>query len=130
MGLRAADARAGVIVRHGGQLHQVVAHDRRAPSDPNRIFGLELRHLTTGKRHQLWVLPDDPLDVQRTELRPADYLFQDAQGHLFMDRASQGTFYLPCEVVGDAMARWMEHQPLQVIFVDSTPVTVHIASLP
>lgn len=126
MAIRVTEAKRGMVIRHDGELFQIMRYDHVTPGKGRAINHLLLRSLKTGRQKELRLSTGDTIEPVFLENRKCQYLYKDAAGHVFMDTETYDQFHLPPDVIGDAMNFISENDEVEVVFVENEPVTVQL----
>ena len=126
MGIRVTEAKKGMVIRYQGELYQIAKYDHVTPGNWRAIHHLNLRNLKNGKQKDVRMSTSDTLDNQFVEVRNCQYLYKDANGHVFMDAASFEQFHLPQEVVEEALRYIVEGETVEVVYVENEPLNVQL----
>ncbi len=126
MGIRVTEAKRGMIIRHQGELYQIVKYDHVTPGNWRAIHHLNLRNLKTGRQKDVRMGTSDIIEPQFVEAKPCQYVYKDANGHVFMDNESYEQFHLPQEVVEDALRFIVEGDTVEVVYVENEPLNVQL----
>ena len=97
MAMRVTEAKRGMVIRYEGELYQVAKHDHVTPGNWRAIHHLNLRHMKTGRQKGVRMSTSDVIEPVFLEARSCQYLYQDANGHVFMDNESYDQFHLSKE---------------------------------
>ena len=124
--MRASEVRKGQAVMMDGKLYVVTGADHNTPGNLRAINYLHLRNLKTGRKKDVRLNSGDSIEPVYMEARKAQYLYRDANGHVFMDNENFDQFHLNDEVLRDALSYIVEGGNVDVIYVDNVPLTVQI----
>lgn len=126
MAIRVTEARKGMVIRYEGELFQIDKYDHVTPGNWRAINHLYLRNLKTGRKKEVRLNSSDSIEPVYMEARKAQYLYRDANGHVFMDNENYDQFHLSDEVLRDALNYIVEGGNVDVVYVDNSPLTVQI----
>lgn len=126
MAIRVTEAKKGMVIRFDGELFQIDKYDHVTPGNWRAINHLYLRNLKTGRKKEVRMNSGDSIDPVYMEARKAQYLYRDANGHVFMDNENFEQYHLNDEVLRDAMNYIVEGSNVDVVYVDNEPLTVQI----
>ena len=115
-----------MIIRYQGELYQITKYDHVTPGNWRAIHHLNLRHLKTGRQKDVRMGTSDQIEPQFVEAKSCQYLYQDANGHVFMDQESFDQFHLPQEVIEDALRFIVEGDNVEVVYVENEPLSVQL----
>ena len=126
MGIRVTEAKKGMIIRYQGELYQIVKYDHVTPGNWRAIHHLNLKNLKTGRQKDVRMGTSDVIEPQFVEVRKCQYLYQDANGHVFMDEESYEQFHLAVDVLADALRFIVEGDAVEVVYVENEPLNVQL----
>ncbi len=115
-----------VIVGDDGQLYSVIDRDLNTPGNWRAILNLKLKNLKTGAVNPRRFKPEDKVEVAFLDKRPMQYLYQDGDDHVFMDKATFDQVSLTREWVGDQILYLKENDDAQVTFYEGKPLSLEL----
>ncbi len=105
-----------VIVGEDGQLYSVIDRDLNTPGNWRAILNLKLKNLKTGAVNPRRFKPDDKVEVAYLDKRPMQYLYQEGDDFIFMDKETFDQTTLSKEWVGEQILFLKENDAAQVTF--------------
>jgi elongation factor P len=120
------ELRRGMIILEEGQLCQVVDRDLRTPGNLPSKLTLKLKNLKTGFVTQKRVHPEDKVEQAYLETRTMQYLYQDGDEYIFMDKETYDQIHLQREWVGDQMLYLKENEDAKVTFHEGKPLSLEL----
>jgi elongation factor P len=120
------ELRRGMIIIEEGQLCQVVDRDLRTPGNLPSKLSLKLKNLKTGFVTQKRVHPEDKVEQAYLETRTMQYLYQDGDEYVFMDKETYDQIHLQREWVGDQMLYLKENEDARVTFHEGKPLSLEL----
>jgi elongation factor P len=115
-----------VIVGDDGQLYTVVDRDLNTPGNWRAILNLKLKNLKTGAVTPRRFKPEDKVELAYLDKRPMQYLYQEGDGYVFMDKESYDQITLGKEWVGDLILYLKENDDANVTFYDGKPLSLEL----
>jgi elongation factor P len=115
-----------VIVGEDGQLYHVVDRDLNTPGNWRAILNLKLKNLKTGAVTPKRVRPEDKVEQAYLDKRPMQYLYQEGDGYVFMDKENYDQTTLGREWVGDQILYLKENDDAQVTFYEGKPISLEL----
>src|ERR1700684_1369755 len=115
-----------VIVGEDGQLYSVIDRDLNTPGNWRAILNLKLENLKTGAVTPPRFYPGDTVDRGSLDKREMQYLYQDGDGYVFMDKETYDQTTLNKEWVGDQILYLKENDNAQVTFHESRALTLEL----
>lgn len=116
--ISATDLRKGMRVLIDGEPFIVVdfSHVKMGRGRPHTKA--KLKHLMTGSVQEKTFLSNEQFDLPDLENKRMQYLYNDADGHHFMDSASYEQIILSAESLGDNRFYLMDNHEYQVLFFE------------
>jgi elongation factor P len=121
-----SELRRGMIISEEGQLFQVMDRDLKTPGNLPSKLRLKLKNLKTGFVLDKRVHPEDKVEQAYLETRAMQYLYQDGDGYVFMDKESFDQITLSKEWVGEQMLYLKENEDAKVTFHESKPLSLEL----
>jgi elongation factor P len=115
-----------MIIVEEGQLCQVMDRDLKTPGNLPSKLRLKLKNLKTGLVADKRVHPEDKVEQAYLETRDMQYLYQDGDGYVFMDKENYDQITLTKEWVGDLILYLKENDDAKVTFHDAKPLTLEL----
>jgi elongation factor P len=120
------ELRRGMIIVEEGQLCQVVDRDLRTPGNLPSKLTLKLKNLKTGFVTSKRVHPEDKVEQAYLETRTMQYLYQDGDEYIFMDKETYDQIHLQKEWVGDQILYLKENEDAKVTFHEGKPLSLEL----
>jgi len=121
----ASHLRAGMAIRHEGQLYKVLIADYHpGQGKMGGAAHCRLRNLTTGTFWEHSFRSDLKLDDVPVDKVPMDYLYAETDGHCFMNPETFDQVTIPVSLIGDQARLLQAEMRLHVEFVEGSPVAV------
>jgi elongation factor P len=115
-----------VIVGDDGQLYSVLDRDLNTPGNWRAILNLKLKNLKTGAVTPRRFKPEDKVELAYLDKRPMQYLYQEGDGYVFMDKETYDQTALNKEWVGEQILYLKENDDAQVTFYDGKPLSLEL----
>jgi elongation factor P len=115
-----------VIVGEDGQLYAVIDRDLNTPGNWRAILNLKLKNLKTGAVTPKRFRPDDKVELAYLEKRPMQYLYQEGDGYVFMDKETYDQITLNRELAGELIQYLKENDDAQVTFYDGRALSLEL----
>jgi elongation factor P len=115
-----------VIVGEDGQLYSVIDRDLNTPGNWRAILNLKLKNLKTGAVNPRRFKPDDKVEVAYLDKRPMQYLYQEGDDFIFMDKETFDQTTLSKEWVGEQILFLKENDDAQVTFYEGKPLSLEL----
>lgn len=121
----ASQLRAGMAVRHEGVLYKVLAADYHpGQGKMSGACHCRLKNLSTGTLWEHAFRSDLKLEDVPVDKMPMDYLYDEADGHCFMNPESFEQVTVPRSMVGEQARLLQPEMRVHVEFVEGNPVAV------
>jgi elongation factor P len=118
--------RKGMVIIEEGQLCYVVDRELKTPGNlPSKLW-LTLKNLKTGFVQKVRVHPEDKVEQAYLDTRDMQYLYQDGDGYVFMDKETYDQITLNKEWVGDLILYLKENDDAKVTLHDSKPISLEL----
>ena len=115
-----------VIVGDDGQLYTVIDRDLNTPGNWRAILNLKLKNLKTGAVTPRRFKPEDKVDLAYLDKRVLQYLYQDGDGYVFMDKETYDQTTLGKEWVGDLILYLKENDDASVTFYEGKALSLEL----
>jgi elongation factor P len=109
-----------------GQLYQVLDRDLNTPGNWRAILQLKLKNLKTGSITNNRVRPQDKVEPAFLDKREMEYIYQEAEGFVFMDTETYDQVSLPGEMVDELMQYLKANTRAHVIFYDGKALSLEL----
>ena len=124
----AKDIRRGMVITIEGQIHVVFESQTITPGNLRGITHLKARNLKTGNMHKYRFGSTENVEQVYLETKDMEYLYQEGDGHVFMDVENYEQVTLPAEILGESMRFVKLNDRLKVAYQEGTPVSVELPS--
>jgi elongation factor P len=121
-----SELRRGMIVLEEGQLCQVIDRDLKTPGNLPSKLRLRLKNLKTGYVSDKRVHPEDKVEVAYLETRAMQYLYQDGDGYVFMDKETFDQITLPTDLVSEQMVYLKENEDARITVYEGKPLSLEL----
>lgn len=126
MSVTPSDFRTGLVFERGNDLMQVVEFQHVKPGKGPAFVRTKLRNLRTGAIFEDKIRPDVKLEEVRVETRKMDYLYEENEMLVVMDKETYEQHYVPKEMLGDQIKLLTENEELTVAMNGEEPLTVEL----
>ena len=113
-----------VIVGEDGKLYACVDRNLNTPGNWRAILTLRLKNLETGNVVEKRFKPEDKVEQAYLDKRPMQYLYQDGDSYVFMDKETFDQVSLSRESVGDLILYLKENDDAQVTLYSGRPISL------
>jgi elongation factor P len=120
------ELRKGMIIVEEGQLWQVIDRDLKTPGNLPSKLRIKVKNLKTGFVVDRRVHPEDKVEQAYLETRVMQYLYEDGDGFVFMDKEHYDQITLAKDWVGEQMLYLKENEDAKVTFFESKPLSLEL----
>ena len=122
--IKATLLRAGMIIKHDGDLHMIYNVDHRTPGNKRAAMQTRMRNLRTGSMIDYRFRAEDFLDKVVVDEIEFEYLYSDGEGHHFMNTENYEQMALGDDIVGDAKDYLIPNMAVKIEYYDGKPIGV------
>lgn len=120
--MQANDLRKGTKIIYQKDLYVVTAFSHHTPGNKRGFIQATLKSLTEGKIIQNKFSSTDNVERAILDQKKCQYLYNDQEGHHFMDMESYESFILDPELLGDGKYYLKENQEINIQHHDGKPI--------
>ncbi|HEX4003126.1 MAG TPA: elongation factor P [Candidatus Acidoferrales bacterium] len=122
--MKATLLRAGMIIKHEGDLFAVYSVDHRTPGNKRAAMQTKMRNLRTGSMIDYRFRAEDSIEKVTVDEEDFEYLYSDGEGHHFMNTENYEQMALQNDLVGDAKDYLIANMPVKIEYYDGKPIGV------
>ncbi|MFZ0981071.1 MAG: elongation factor P [Candidatus Acidiferrales bacterium] len=122
--MKATLLRAGMIIKHEGDLFAVYSVDHRTPGNKRAAMQTKMRNLRTGSMIDYRFRAEDSLEKVTVDEVDFEYLYSDGEGHHFMNTENYEQMALQNDIVGDSKDYLIANMPVKIEYYDDKPIGV------
>jgi elongation factor P len=122
--IKATLLRAGMIIKHDGDLHVVYSVDHRTPGNKRAAMQTKMRNLRTGSMMDYRFRAEETIEKVVVDELEFQYLYSDGEGHHFMDSENYEQLALQNDIVGDTKDYLNPNMPVKIEYYDGKPIGV------
>lgn len=124
MKAQANQIRPGWVIEHQGKQWSVLKINILQPGKGSAFIQVEMRDIASGnKTNERWRTADT-IEKLMVEEQEVQYLYEEADNFIFMNKESFEQFSLSKESIGDSSIFLKESMDVNVNFIDGKPVTL------
>ena len=124
--LEATQIRKGIIIKHDGELYSVSGFEKTKPGKGGAYVQAKLKHLKEGRVIQVRFRSSDKVEDVHLEERAMEYLYQEGQNYVFMDKESYEQMFLSEELVGESIPYITHNSTAKVVFYEGKPIGINL----
>jgi elongation factor P len=122
--MKATLMRAGMIIKHEGELFAVYSVDHRTPGNKRAAMQTKMRNLRTGTMIEYRFRAEDSIEKVTVDEIDFEYLYSDAEGHHFMNTENYEQLALQNDIVGDSKDYLIANMPVKIEYYDDKAIGV------
>jgi elongation factor P len=122
--IKATLLRAGMIIKHDGDLHMIYNVDHRTPGNKRAAMQTRMRNLRTGSMIDYRFRAEDTIDKVVVDEIAFEYLYSDGEGRHFMNTENYEQIALGDDIVGDTKDYLIPNMPVKIEYYDGKPIGV------
>jgi elongation factor P len=122
--IKATLLRAGMIIKHDGDLHVVYSVDHRTPGNKRAAMQTKMRNLRTGSMMDYRFRAEETIEKVVVDEIEFEYLYSDGEGHHFMNSEDYEQLALQNDIVGDTKDYLIPNMPVKIEYYDAKPIGV------
>lgn len=122
--MKATLLRAGMIIKHEGDLFAVYSVDHRTPGNKRAAMQTKMRNLRTGSMIDYRFRAEDSIEKVTVDEVDFEYLYSDGEGHHFMNTENYEQMALQNDIVGDSKDYLIANMPVKIEYYDGKPIGV------
>ena len=124
--MKVSDARKGMVIRIDGDFYLITKYVHTTPGKGQAVHHVYLKNILSGRQKELRMSTGDSIEDVYPEKRSCQYLYRDANGHVFMDNESYEQFHLPDSMVAETLRFIQEGDNTTVMFIDNEPRLIEL----
>lgn len=111
-----SDVSVGTVLRYNGELCVVVEWQHRTPGNLRAFYQGKMRNLKSGKLLENRFRSGEEVEIARVEYKLMEYLYDDGDNLISMDKESFEQVPVPKELFGDSLKFLKEGMEVKVSF--------------
>ncbi len=120
------DIKNGTVLDLDGQLWQVLWFQHHKPGKGNTVVRTKIRNVVNGKVVDRTFPADTKIDMATVDRRDMQYLYEDANGYVFMDTDTYDQLIVPADLVGDSKDFLLDGMMVNVATHEETPLYIEL----
>ena len=122
--LKATQIRAGMIIKHEGDLCVVYSVDHRTPGNKRAAMQTKMRNLRSGSMIDYRFRAEEFVEKVVVDEIQFEFLYSDGEGHHFMNSENYEQLQLQNDIVGDTKDYLIPNLPVKIEYYDEKPIGV------
>jgi elongation factor P len=124
--MKATEVKGGMAVKLDGKVYVVIKYEHTKPGKGPAYMQMRLRDVESGSYIDKRFNSSDSLEATTVDRREAEYLYEDADGYVFMDQESFDQFTLQRDFAGEAMLYLRPNSSTTVLFHEGRPIQIDL----
>ena len=126
--INATDIRKGIIIKHEGELYQVLTYHHATPGNLRGFVQVKMRNLNSGTQKDFRFRSTDRVEKAFLDTQEMSYLYSDGEMYHFMNSETYEQVSLSKDHLGDAVDYLLPETTITVDFYEGKPVGVELPS--
>ena len=122
----ASSLRKGNIVELEGKLYVILTAENIHPGKGTPVTQLDMRRISDGVKSSQRYKTTDQVERAHVEDREFQYLYQDGDGHHFMNMESYDQVAVSADILGDQAAFLQPEMKVHLATYDGVPVSIQL----
>jgi elongation factor P len=128
MKISGVDIRPGNILEYEGGIWKVAKIQHTQPGKGGAYMQVEMKNLQDGRKTNVRFRSADTVERVRLDTKDFQYLYQDGDMLVFMDKDTYDQISLPADLVGDAAACLQDGMDVMLELWEEKPIRVELPS--
>ncbi len=124
MKISGVDIRPGNILEYEGGIWKVAKIQHTQPGKGGAYMQVEMKNLQDGRKTNVRFRSADTIERVRLDQKEFQYLYNDGDSLVFMDKDSYEQINLPADLIGDAAAFLTDGMDVTLELWDEKPISV------
>ncbi len=120
------DLKNGMVLNIDGQLWTVTEFQHVKPGKGGAFVRTKLKNVLTGRTVDKTFTAGVKVDTATVDRRDMQYLYNDGEDYVFMDKSTYDQIYVSADTVGDVVDYMLENQDVIVATHEGTPLFVEL----
>jgi len=121
-----ADIKNGIVLNIDGALWTIIEFQHVKPGKGGAFVRTKMKNLMTGKVVDKTYNAGTKIDITNVDRRDFQYLYNDGNEYVFMDKDNYEQLPVSAAVVGDAKNYMLENQDVQIALHEGSPLYVDL----
>lgn len=126
--ISANEIRLGGLIEHQGNLWRVLKKSHVKPGKGGAFVQCELKDIINGTKLNERFRSTDKVERPHVEPRKMQYLYAEADGHIFMDSETYEQLTLSSDDLAEQAGYLLPNTDVQIVFYDETPIGLDLPS--
>ena len=118
--------RKGMLLKKDGELYRVHDYQHVTPGKGNAIMQTKLKNLRTGAISDFRFRPSDKVERASLDTRTYEFLYQDGNHFIFMDKETYEQITLDDEIVGESAQLFKANQEVTIESHEGAPMGISL----
>ena len=126
MKISGVDIRPGNIIEYEGGIWKVAKIQHTQPGKGGAYMQVEMKNLVDGRKNNIRFRSADTVEKVRLDTKDFQYLYEDGDKLVFMDKDTYEQIFIDSDLVGDAKAFLADGMDVTLELYDEKPISVQL----
>ena len=124
--MKATEVKNGMAVKLDGKVYIVMKYEHTKPGKGPAYMQMKLRDIESGGYVEKRFGSSDSLEATTVDRRDAEFLYEEADGYVFMDNEDFDQFTLQKDFAEDAMLYLRPNSSTTILFFEGRPIQIEL----
>ena len=124
--MKATEVKNGMAVKLDGKVYIVMKYEHTKPGKGPAYMQMKLRDIESGGYVEKRFGSSDSLEATTVDRRDAEFLYEEADGYVFMDNEDFDQFTLQKDFAEDAMLYLRPNSSTTILFFEVRPIQIEL----
>ena len=124
--MKATEVKSGMAVKLDGKVYIVMKYEHTKPGKGPAYMQMKLRDIESGGYVEKRFGSSDSLEATTVDRREAEFLYEEADGYVFMDSESFDQFTLQDDIASEAMQFLRPNTVTDIVWHDGNPLLIEL----
>jgi elongation factor P len=126
MKISGVDIRPGNIIEYEGGIWKVAKIQHTQPGKGGAYMQVEMKNLVDGRKNNVRFRSADTVEKVRLDTKDFQYLYEDGDKLVFMDKDTYEQIFIDSDLLGDAKAFLTDGMDVTLELYDEKPISVQL----
>jgi elongation factor P len=124
--MKATEVKSGMAVKLDGKVYIVMKYEHTKPGKGPAYMQMKLRDIESGGYVEKRFGSSDTLEATTVDRREAEFLYEEADGYVFMDQEDFDQFTLQKDFAEEAMLYLRPNSSTTILFFEGRPIQIEL----
>lgn len=124
--MKATEVKNGMAVKMDGKVYVVMKYEHTKPGKGPAYMQMKLRDIESGGYVEKRFGSSDSIEATSVDRRDAEFLYEEADGYVFMDQEDFDQFTLNKDFAGNAMLYLRPNSTATILFFEGRPIQIEL----